>query len=101
MTQIKNDIDNTFVPDKCESLWGRNPCPNNPKFLVITKHAVGFAVMCRPHKEGFLQTASHGNRLLEGDHIADYTVELYTIERARELQELVQLASTDSGLLSF
>lgn len=41
----------------CESLWGRNKCPNQAEFIIKNTTNIGFAVMCGPHKDGF--TASY------------------------------------------
>lgn len=79
MATQRGFIDNTPEPDKCESHWGSNECPNAPAFLIVVISRPGFAIMCEPHKEGFLQFNKGG----------DYRVEPYSLERAKELQVLV------------
>ena len=42
---------------KCESLWRPDlPCPNPAEFILRDPKTKGFAIMCSPHAEGFLQT---------------------------------------------
>lgn len=79
MAEVKSHIDNSSEPDKCETLWGRNECPNAPAFLIVTISRPGFAVMCEPHKEGY-EKFQRGH---------DYRVEPYSLERAKELQAQV------------
>lgn len=86
MTEQRGFIDNSPAPDKCESLWGGNECPNAPAFLIVTISRPGFAIMCEPHKDGFLQFNKGG----------DYRVEPYSIGRAKELQSEVDAAFNSS-----
>lgn len=77
MATQRGFIDNSPEPDKCETLWKPGvPCPNNPEFLIVVISKPGFAIMCEPHKNGFLQFNKSG----------DYGVEPYSLERAKELQ---------------
>lgn len=76
MAEQRGFIDNSVEPDKCETLWGRNECPNRPAFLIVTISRSGFAIMCEPHKDGFTNFNRGG----------DYRVEPYSLERAKEIQ---------------
>lgn len=73
-------IDNELEPVACESRSGGNDCPNLPKWILVTISAPGFAVVCDEHRAGF-------DRLQQG---RDYTVEPYTLERAKDLQKFVR-----------
>jgi hypothetical protein len=46
------------TPDNglCQSLWGRNECPNQAEFIVYNNGNAGFAVMCRAHLDGFFES---------------------------------------------
>lgn len=37
----------------CNSLWGRNECPNKAEYILVNKKNSGFAIMCEAHKDGF------------------------------------------------
>lgn len=82
MAEQRGFIDNTPEPDKCETKWGRNECPNAPAFLIVVISRSGFAIMCEPHKNGFVD-------FNKGD---DYKVEPYSLTRAKELQAEVDRA---------
>lgn len=61
------------TPDNglCQSLWGRNECPNAAEFILRNKSNAGYAVMCGPHMQGFFaQYKGH-----------DVTVENYVPEK--------------------
>lgn len=48
-------VSNEGKPDgTCESFWGRNKCPNHAEFIIKNTTNIGFAIMCEPHKDGFL-----------------------------------------------
>jgi len=38
----------------CDSQWGSNKCPNRAEFILFNLDNAGFAIMCGPHKEGYL-----------------------------------------------
>lgn len=39
----------------CQSLWRPDvPCPNAIEFILMSTTNNGYALMCGPHKEGFL-----------------------------------------------
>lgn len=46
------------TPDngRCQSLWNRNACPNKAEFIIYNNGNAGFAVMCRPHLDGFFES---------------------------------------------
>jgi hypothetical protein len=77
--RVEEFIDNDVDPTSCESKWGDLPCVNAPAWLLITISRPGFALMCEEHRAGF-EGSVQGH---------DYTVEPYTLERAKELQRFV------------
>lgn len=86
MPRLNSYIDNPSAPTVCEQRWVDGiQCPDPPSFLVVTKHATGFAVMCKEHKDDF----DLSMRLLECN---DYIIEPYSLERAVELQQKVREA---------
>lgn len=39
----------------CESSWGSNSCPNAAEFILKVTTNNGFAIMCGPHKDGYIR----------------------------------------------
>lgn len=61
----------------CNSLWGRNECPNKAEYILVNKKNSGFAIMCEAHKDGFL-------RIVKPDQVE---LKLYSPELVKELTE--------------
>jgi len=50
LVSLDAEIDGT-----CDSQWGANKCPNRAEFILRNSDNLGFALMCGPHKEGYLE----------------------------------------------
>lgn len=69
------------IASSCDSLWGRNQCPNPAEWIVRVTDCPEtlFVIMCGPHKEGYQ------------DDYPDAAVEYipYSLEVASDLQAKV------------
>lgn len=64
----------TEITDLCESAWRPGlECPNQAEFILRCLDNAGFAIMCGPHKDGFLD-----GRMPEqaGVEVLDYSHDL-------------------------
>lgn len=60
--KIELMLEGTPHTGRCESLWRPDlECPNAAEFIIRNRSNKGYAVMCAPHAQGFLEQYRGGD----------------------------------------